>query len=148
MTKILITRNSALQLTPFFTEKEFFCKCDDFKTNSHLLDHQLIIAAQIIRKFAGSAIYVTSSFRTPFCNSSSGGAKNSWHLRGMALDLHSPSDQAKINNSIKKLGALYASLRKCGINGFGIAASFLHVDTRPYGLISDAVYGSYSLWYY
>ncbi len=66
----------------------------------------------------------------------------------MALDLHCPSDQAKINLSVKTLGYLYASLRKCGINGFGIASSFLHIDTRPYGLTSDAVYGCYSLWFY
>ena len=148
MSKILITRNSSLLLTPFFTEREFFCKCADFNANSHLLDHQLIIATQTIREFAGSAVFITSSYRTPLCNSLSGGAKNSYHLKGMALDLHCPSGQAKINASIKKRGDLYLSLRKCGINGFGIASSFLHIDTRPSGLISDAVYGSYSLWFY
>src|ERR1035437_4275854 len=141
MSKTLITRNSSLQLTPFFSEQEFFCKCPDFKGDSHLLDHQLIIAAQIIREFAGSALFVTSSFRTPLCNSLSGGAKNSYHLKGMALDLRCPSDQAKINASVKNLGSLYASLRNCGINGFGISSFFLHIDTRPYGFFSDSLYG-------
>jgi hypothetical protein len=46
-------------------------------------------------------------------------------------------------------GPLYRSLRECGINGFGLASSFIHIDTSSSaGNAIDTVYGSYSLWRY
>jgi zinc D-Ala-D-Ala carboxypeptidase len=148
MSKIFINRYSIAVLSPYFKEHEFFCKCPDFKENSHILDHELIVAAHVIREYVDSPVLINSSYRTKKCNEAQGGAENSYHLKGMALDISCPLNQAKINDSVSNRGYLYVVLRRCGINGFGISKSFLHIDTRPSGTLVDTVHGSYELWYY
>jgi hypothetical protein len=152
---IKIHRGSDRILTPHFRESEFFCKSLDFKRDYHLLERSLVMAAEIVREFAGAPVLISSSFRTPDGNKASGGAPDSFHLRGMAIDLRCPSDlragpikQELINENLFRRGFLYHSLRSAGINGFGISKRFLHLDTRSFGYTPDAEFGSYSLWYY
>ena len=147
MSKIIINRDSDTVLTTYFKEHEFFCKCPDYKSNNHLLDHELIRAAQIIREFINTPVLINSSYRTLKCNAAQGGSKNSYHLKGMALDISCPLSFDFVKWSVSQCGHLYHALRKTGINGFGISSSFLHIDTRPYGAVSDAD-GKYDLWYY
>ena len=54
---------------------------------------------------------------------------NSYHLLGKALDLNCGSALEAVTSDIVAKGPLYRSLRQCGINGFGISPSFLHIDT-------------------
>jgi len=108
----------------------------------------LFKAAMLIRDFTKEPVVINSSYRTTLCNKKSGGAPNSYHLLGKALDLNCGSSLSLVTADIISKGPLYRSLRQCGLNGFGIASSFLHIDTRPIGAMADPDYGSYSLWYY
>ncbi len=145
---IKIYRGSVRLITPHFKESEFFCKSLDFKRDFHLLDQSLVMGAEIIREFADAPVLISSSYRTPEGNKACGGALDSFHLRGMALDLRCPLKQSLINENLFRRGFLYHSLRSAGINGFGICERFLHIDTRSFGYTPDAEFGSYSLWYY
>jgi len=65
---ISIFKDSALQITPSFKLNEFFCKCPDYAKTSHLLDFRLITAVQAVRDYYLMPVFITSSYRTPFCN--------------------------------------------------------------------------------
>jgi len=127
---------------------EFFCKCPDFTDSVHPFDNKLFNAALLIRYFTKEPVIINSSYRTPLCNKNSGGAPSSYHLLGKALDLNCGSALELVTSDIESKGPLYRSLRQCGINGFGISSSFLHIDTRVRGSAPDSEFGPYSLWYY
>ena len=148
MVFIKIHRDSDKLLTPHFEESEFFCKSLDFKRDYHLLARSLVMGAEIVREFVDSPVLIASSFRTPDGNKACGGAPDSFHLKGMAIDLRCSSKQDLINENLFRRGFLYHSLRSTGINGFGISERFLHIDTRSFGYTPDAESGSYALWYY
>lgn len=148
MPKLLIHRNSMNHTVPNFEDNEFFCKCPDFLPNCHYLDLELIFSAQLIREWISSPVFVTSSFRTPACNARCGGMPDSFHLSGHALDLACPGYQGLVNTAIINRSTLYQNLRKSGINGFGLAHGFIHIDTRPSGARLDENFGSYDLWSY
>lgn len=90
----------------------------------------LLNAAEWIREQCGFALHVSSAYRTEEynrkINNGLGGAKNSQHVQGRALDLQ------PINGSIKRLQAVAREARKQGlITGIGFYQDFVHVDTRP-----------------
>jgi len=146
---ISIFKDSLLQVTSSFKLNEFFCKCPDFVKTSHLLDFRLITAVQAVRDYYQMPVYITSSYRTLFCNAKSGGAHNSYHLTGRALDFSCPNINSRIKDDISAKGKLYSSLRSIGINGFGFSDSFIHFDVRTAGSIIDPVFSlGYDIWYY
>ena len=148
MAMILIFRWSNYQINTFFSEHEFFTKCVDFNGSAHQFDDTLFKAAYIIRCYTNQPVIINSSYRTPLCNKKSGGAPNSYHLQGKALDLNCGSAIESVTSDIVAKGTLYRSLRQCGINGFGISPLFLHIDTRDLGSTPDPEFGPYSLWRY
>jgi hypothetical protein len=99
---------------------EFFCKCPDFTNFCHPFDDTLFKAAMLIRYFTKVPVIINSSYRIPLCNKNCG---------GVALDLNCGSALEAVTSDIVAKGPLYRSLRQCGINGFGISPSFLHIDT-------------------
>jgi zinc D-Ala-D-Ala carboxypeptidase len=148
MSMILLSRGSQQRVNPVFCVSEFFCKCPDFTDFCHPFDDTLFKAAMIIRYFTKHPVIITSSYRTTLCNKNSGGAPNSYHLLGKALDLNCGSALETVTSDIISKGPLYRSLRQIGINGFGISPDFLHIDTRSSGSAPDSEFGSYSLWHY
>ena len=145
---ILICRGSHNPVGLHFEEHEFFTKCNDYGADSHLLDERLILACDLIRDFYKFPVYITSSFRTVKGNRLANGAPNSFHLRGMAVDLVIPPVNQYLNAAILSHGPLFYSLRECGIGGFGIAHDFLHIDTRESGSFYEPKFGSFELWHY
>src|ERR1035437_1179503 len=148
MAMINLVRNSSRRVNPVFTEHEFFSKCGDFTDSVHPFDESLFNAAMLIRYFTKEPVIINTSYRTPLCNKNSGGAPNSYHLLGKALDLNCGVALEVVTSDIVAKGPLYRSLRQCGINGFGISPDFLHIDTRVRGSIPDDEFGPYSLWHY
>jgi hypothetical protein len=148
MSMIVLFRNTSRRISPYFMENEFFCKCVDFTDSCHPFDDQLFKAAMLIRSFTKYPVIINSSYRTALCNKNSGGAPNSYHLLGKALDLNCGSALEAVTSDIVAKGPLYCSLRQCGINGLGISPDFLHIDTRVRGSIPDPDFGPYSLWKY
>lgn len=67
-----------------------------------------------LREAYGEPIKVTSGFRSPAVNRKVGGVINSHHVRGMAADITSMSDDPKENRRIlelaKKIGIKYTQL--------------------------------------
>lgn len=85
---------------------------------------------ELIRGRCGNKpIQVLSAYRSPSHNKRVGGATNSQHLHGRALDLRPPAFM-NLNDFYKiiKESAKYTALR--GIGRYP-ASNFIHIDVRP-----------------
>jgi len=88
---------------------------------------ELAAAFEKIRNIYGKPIRVISAFRTPEWNKKIGGAKNSQHLYGRALDLLPPEgiSAEQFYFDIRYFATSF------GITGLGRYKTFVHIDTRP-----------------
>lgn len=80
-----------------------------------------------IESALGVKLHINSAKRCERHNRAVGGAKNSQHVLGNALDITSP------NHTAKQLHAELTRLHKSGvvnIGGMGLYKSFVHIDTR------------------
>lgn len=94
---------------------------------ANLLPNLLSIAiiANMLRCRFGHPLRILSAYRSPRYNSAIGGAVNSMHLQGRALDL-APSDPTKIRHwldFVKKEHDL-----RTWDGGLGLYRSFAHID--------------------
>lgn len=110
--------------------KEVACKDGTPYPKEFKLDGRIYRLAQVfedIRALYGKPITIHSAYRTPSWNKKIGGAKNSMHVQGRALDLGPPQGV-----SIKKF---YEDIRlhanEFDIHGLGRYNTFVHVDIRP-----------------
>lgn len=89
----------------------------------------LATAFEAVREAVGAPIIIGSAYRTPDYNARVGGAKNSQHVQGRALDLYPPKGWT--------LHSFYTAIRKVAlshtspIHGLGRYPSFVHIDVRP-----------------
>lgn len=109
-----------LKITEHFKVKEFACKDG---SPIVFVDEYLAVLLEILRKTIKKPVIITSGYRTPEHNKKVGGAKNSFHMRGMAADITvkdmTPKDVAK---ELDKLAP-----NSCGII---VYKSWVHFDTR------------------
>jgi uncharacterized protein YcbK (DUF882 family) len=83
---------------------------------------------EVIRmSFGSKPIIILSAYRTPSWNKKIGGARNSQHLEGRALDI-SPPDGVTASEFYKVIKEMAPSLH---IHGLGKYKTFVHIDTRP-----------------
>jgi hypothetical protein len=91
---------------------------------------------QRFREWLGEAMTVTSWYRTPEYNAKVGGAKDSMHLKALAIDFQTPRHNkakrftpAQWQNIIRKWREICLSM---GIKGGSveIAPSWVHLDVR------------------
>jgi uncharacterized protein YcbK (DUF882 family) len=109
---------------------ELACKDGTPYPEEFILDgraFQLAAAFEDVRALCGNKpIIVYSAYRTPEWNRKVGGAKNSQHVYGRALDLH---------HTILKNEEFYEIIYKVcwdfGIRGIGHYRNFVHIDIRP-----------------
>ncbi len=136
--------NDPTYLTKNFKFSEFFTKSKDFEqSESHYLDDRLIQAVQWLRDLTGRRIKINSSYRTLKHNTLIGGASNSYHMKGMAVDFAFMANDNK--EMITKLKNAYndpedklkSSLTDMGINGIIFYDTFIHIDTREKPYVSD-----------
>lgn len=80
-----------------------------------------------IRSLYCKPITVLSAYRTAEHNKKVGGARNSQHLYGRALDLKPP----KGVNLFHFYENIRANTKHFGITGLGKYKTFIHVDIRP-----------------
>ena len=103
----------------YFRVAEFACKDGSDKI---LLHPKLVELVNAIRERAGAPITVNSGYRTPRYNAKIGGAKASYHTKGMAADLVcralTPTDIARIAEEL-------------GAGGVKAYPTFTHVDVGP-----------------
>lgn len=103
-----------------FSPRELACK----GTGQLLVDEVALDALQRLRDELGRPLIVVSAYRSPQHNKRVGGAKNSYHLKGVAFDI-------RMDNHHPLEFELAA--RKCGFRGFGYyaRAGFMHIDMGP-----------------
>lgn len=114
------TRPGTLLGAEHFTGKEFRCKDG---TEEFLFSPNLIEVLEKIRKLVNSPVIINSGYRTPEWNAKVGGAKCSYHMKGMAADIvvkgHTTKEIAKIADEIMK-----------SHGGVIRYTNFVHVDVR------------------
>lgn len=109
-----------VQLARHFKVKEFACKDG---SQVVFIDDYLYTVLDILRHKLEKPVIITSGYRTPEWNAKCGGAKYSYHMRGMAADIRvngiSPKELANKLNEIVPDG--------CGIIVYN---SWVHFDVR------------------
>ena len=117
------SKNGNLKLSENFCVKEFACKdgSDTIK-----IDLDLIPLIQRFRNYVETGVYFNSAYRTPSYNKKVGGATNSYHVKGQALDIPFLNSY-KYLTSREKMCAFFNTL---GVKGIIIYPTFIHVDTR------------------
>lgn len=117
------SKDGNLKLSENFCVKEFACKdgSDTIK-----IDLDLIPLIQRFRNYVETGVYFNSAYRTPSYNKKVGGATNSYHVKGQALDIPFLNNY-KYLTSREKMCAFFNTL---GVKGIIIYPTFIHVDTR------------------
>lgn len=103
-----------------FKVKEFACKDG---SQVVFIDDYLVSILDILRNQIGKPVIINSGYRTPTRNKAVGGAKYSYHMRGMAADIRVNEMSAKeIANKLNKIIP-----DECGIIVYD---TWVHIDTR------------------
>lgn len=105
---------------PHFTFAELACK----GTGSLRVHYDTMDALERLRNMVGP-IPITSYYRSPWHNERVGGARNSYHLLGKAVDT------TVLNGNIAGRLKLCHLATLAGFKGFGVYAKFTHIDTGP-----------------
>ena len=109
-----------------FKVKEFACKDG---SQGVFIDSYLVSILDILRNQVGKPVIINSGYRTPTRNKAVGGAKYSYHMRGMAADIRINNMTAKeIANKLNKIIP-----NECGIIVYN---GWVHIDTRTQNYIS------------
>lgn len=116
----LVNTDGNVKLARHFKVKEFACK--DLSPVV-FIDEYLWNVLDILRHKLGKPVIITSGYRTPEWNTKCGGAKYSYHMRGMAADIRvngmTPKQVANILDEIVP--------DECGII---VYKSWVHFDVR------------------
>lgn len=97
----VINKNSPNhELAYKLTHDEFKCRCSFSDCTFTLVNHRVLLAFDCIRATWGGPIFVNSGFRCQKHNSNVGGARDSWHKKGSAIDIRpeDPEDLMKLYN--------------------------------------------------
>ena len=94
-------------------------------------DEALVLMLDDAREIAGIPFHITSALRSREDNLRVGGARDSAHLTGHAVDLRAPTSRIR--------SQMLRALLAVGFNRIGIYPGHIHVDTSP-GLPQDVVW--------
>ena len=103
-----------------FKVREFACKDG---SQVVFIDDHLVSVLDILRNKLGKPVIITSGYRTPTRNKDVGGARYSYHMRGMAADIRVNEISAK--ELANELNAIVPD--ECGII---VYKSWVHFDVR------------------
>ena len=125
------------KITEHFNISEFACHANhEVLLNADVLDH--IYRLEKFRQWYSRPVVVNSGYRTPEYNKKVGGAKESFHVKGVATDIALPAEfytfskarkEEFLSNIKKKWYELCAKEGKAG--GVGFYKTFFHLDSRP-----------------
>lgn len=109
------------KLTDHFTLREFQCRhCGQVKISS-----KLVAMLEALRGKIRVPFIITSGYRCPTHNANVGGAKNSYHVQGMATDIVCP-----LGYTVEEFAEICLEHGFTGVGAYP-AQNFVHVDVRP-----------------
>lgn len=103
-----------------FKVREFACKDG---SQIVFIDDYLVSVLDVLRNKIGKPVIINSGYRTPEWNAKCGGAKHSYHMRGMAADIRVEGMSAK--QIANELNAVIPG--ECGII---VYKNWVHFDVR------------------
>ena len=105
-----------------FRVKEFACKDG---TDEVLIDDDVLRIIQLMRTDLKKPLHIISGYRTKNYNDKIGGAVNSYHIKGQAVDIEV--------YGIDKIELALLAVR-CGANGVIVydKYDYIHIDTRTF----------------
>ncbi len=110
--------------TTYFSDDELRCKCDrGAKCDAKAVDLETRMKAEGVRRELGESMIITSASRCVYWNGKVGGAPESFHPKGMAIDV-------KTRNAEHAARIIVLAI-KHGFTGIGVNKIFVHLDTRP-----------------
>lgn len=116
-----------MQLTKNFNLKEFTRNGNDLPME--LLPNMREVAQnlEVLRAYIDKPISINSGYRRPEYNAQIGGAKNSFHMKGMAADIHVKGlTPNQVHEAIEELIAQ----KKMKQGGLGLYKTFVHYDIQ------------------
>ena len=102
-----------------FKYEEF--KSPDVPNSGNLMDADFLAMLDSAREIAGIPFKINSAYRSESHNQAVGGKPTSSHLVGKAVDLHCTNSRDR--------WTIITALQKAGFTRFGIAKTFIHVDS-------------------
>ena len=111
-------------MSEHFQPKEFASKDGRPSPYPLVVQEGLYQLLEEIRDEFGKPIVVNSGYRSPEHNKNIGGAKNSYHVKGMAADIR-PQHGPDFQRELKRLKQI--ANKKC-YGGVGSYPTFVHVD--------------------
>lgn len=81
---------------------------------------------EVIRAALNTPVKISSGYRSPARNSEIGGAKDSFHMKGMAADIQTSLPTTKVKQVIEQL----IKEKKIPAGGVGLYSSWVHYDFR------------------
>lgn len=109
------------QLTENFNLQEFECTHPDHR---HVkIDENLVHKLQKLRDMLGVPLRINSAYRCIERNKQVGGATNSQHMYGKAVDV-------SLHNVDKSIDEVKEIAEDIGFDGIGLYRSFIHLDVR------------------
>lgn len=107
---------------PHFQPVELRCK----GSGALLIHYASMDALQRLRWAYKGPIPLNSAYRCKAYNDHVGGSENSYHMSGRAFDT------PMLNGNAAGLVKLVHLATKAGFTGFGVYATFTHIDTGPF----------------
>jgi zinc D-Ala-D-Ala carboxypeptidase len=110
-------------LTINFKKSEFACSKSCGCSHNFNMDLHFVMLLQELRTRCGFPLVINSGYRCPEWNEKVGGVVDSWHTKGLAVDIHCV-------DSIRRL-AIVKHAMALGFSDIGVAKTFIHLDNRP-----------------
>lgn len=112
-----------IELVEGFEDTEFACRC----CGKYWIHPDVLRGLATFRRIIHRPVIITSAYRCPAHNRAVGGAKNSFHTMGRAVDLYVSKLTAA---DLAKLAETVEVFRNGGI-GIYTPEQFIHVDDGP-----------------
>ena len=112
------------RLSEHFTVAEMRCNCQTCRTSDapFPVHWRLVELLEYIRTEIARPLHVRSGYRCEAHNRAVGGVEDSFHLRGMAADVHAFGCDARHLADLARRG---------GAGGIGIYSGWIHADVGP-----------------
>lgn len=118
MDKIMSTLND-FQISRHFNLQEFMSP----DTDEVKIDYRLVVVCERLRRELETPIIITSGYRTKAHNKKVGGSKDSYHMKGLAVDMQA------MGLTLRKLFIKATKIKQVGGLGW-YQDSHIHIDLR------------------